>query len=403
MRLLILINITIFFLLFIYLINLKTVYFSFPIFYFFAPFGLLLFFNDLIKKKYTIEYGYILFFSLTIIGFLFSCLSILFNQSGDFFLVRQVYLYNIICFFYLYFFVKIFLKNGGSLDDLITLFLATVSVQLIISFTLYLSPTLFNLFFSFFDTAIGFVSKETVENFNDQRMIAIGNPFFGSAILNCFSLIMLAIYFKYTKNKKLLILIWIVISVLGMASARTTIIGIIISLIIFLINFKISFKYLFSVLLVLILAVNFFYFTNDRIQNIIDFSLGFIFDFNNSQASQSTSTLMDMLKIFPDNLNTWIYGDGFFLDNNGYYYKGVDVGYSRIIFANGVLGLMYFILFQILIFVNSSLNFKKNVFPIFFIILVLILNVKGVVNFVPYFLIFLIFSTMLDFQKGLKK
>ena len=60
--------------------------------------------------------------------------------------------------------------------------------------------------------------------------------------------------------------------------------------------------------------------------------------------------------VFPDNIKTWIIGDGYFAnpgDTDPYYvgplggafYKSTDVGYLRFIFYFGVLGLFAFVLF----------------------------------------------------------
>lgn len=61
--------------------------------------------------------------------------------------------------------------------------------------------------------------------------------------------------------------------------------------------------------------------------------------------------------IFPDNLKTWLIGDGFFgtTDTDPYYtgqrwggfYKGSDVGYSRFLFYFGLFGLLAFSFFMI--------------------------------------------------------
>lgn len=68
----------------------------------------------------------------------------------------------------------------------------------------------------------------------------------------------------------------------------------------------------------------------------------------------------EMLKqgyIFPDNLKTWLIGDGYFgtTDSNPYYigtrwagfYKGSDVGYSRFLFYFGLTGLLAFSFFML--------------------------------------------------------
>ena len=55
--------------------------------------------------------------------------------------------------------------------------------------------------------------------------------------------------------------------------------------------------------------------------------------------------------VWPDNINTWLIGDGYFeLPMNDYYYTGpayyyymgTDVGYCRFVFYFGILGLLAF-------------------------------------------------------------
>lgn len=69
----------------------------------------------------------------------------------------------------------------------------------------------------------------------------------------------------------------------------------------------------------------------------------------------SNNILMNMY-VFPDNLKTWIIGDGYFEgpsltdpyytgEENGFFYKNTDVGYLRFIFYFGIFGLLTFITF----------------------------------------------------------
>ena len=56
--------------------------------------------------------------------------------------------------------------------------------------------------------------------------------------------------------------------------------------------------------------------------------------------SDSTNHLSEMY-VYPDNLKTWILGDGRFIAEDGmHYYKGTDVGYLRILFFMGLFGLL---------------------------------------------------------------
>ncbi|MDH1689970.1 hypothetical protein [Acinetobacter junii] len=395
-----LINFFFFSFLFIFVVNLKTLFFSFPIFYFFAPLGFLLFLKDILITKLVIKKQIIVFFSFLLLAVLANFISYLTNQDGDFLYLRQVYLYILISFFYAYFLIKLFfcMKNH-SLDKLILFFLVVVATQLLVSFILFLNSSLFDLFFSFFDTAIGYTGVNTVDDFNEQRMIAIGNPFFGSAIVNCFSLIILAIQFKYTDYKKSYIVLWSIISILGIASARTTIIGVLISFLVILSGYRKSFKYIAGILILALVVFNFLYFTNERVQTIIDFSFSFLFDFRNSQASDSTGELMQMLNVLPNNVKTWLVGDNFFQDGNGYYYKGIDIGYSRIIFANGILGLIVFLLMHFYMFYQVKFD-KKNLLNYLYMFMVVIaLNFKGVANFASFIMVLFIYTVLYASKK----
>jgi len=71
---------------------------------------------------------------------------------------------------------------------------------------------------------------------------------------------------------------------------------------------------------------------------------------------KSNSQLMGQF-IFPDNISSWIIGDGYFvgIQSNPYYvgpdlpsdfYKGTDVGYSRLIFYFGLSGMIAFVIFM---------------------------------------------------------
>lgn len=379
--------------LFIYVINLKTTFFTFPIFYIFAPIGLLLVLKDFFTSYSVVERKFCVFFGFIFLAIIANALSFLINQSGDLLYYREVFFYSFISFFYAYFLNKIFLKiKDNSLDKLVLYFSAVVAVQLLISFVLFLNKGLFDVFFSFFDSAIGYSGGEAIDKFNEQRIIAIGNPFFGSAIINCFTLIILSIQFKYSNYKKIYMILWCLIVLFGIASARTTILGVLISFLILLKAYKVSFKYLLSIFLVGIIVFNFLYFTNERIQTIIDFSFNFLFDFRNSQASSSTGELIEMFKILPNKTGTWIFGDNLFKADNGYYYKGIDVGYSRIIFANGIIGLFVFLAMQIYMVFNIKFDKENIIDHIFLVSIILILNFKGVANLTSLILVFFIYT-----------
>ena len=111
----------------------------------------------------------------------------------------------------------------------------------------------------------------------------------------------------------------------------------------------------------------------------------------------------EMLKhgyIFPDNLKTWLIGDGYFgsTDADPYYvgtrwagfYKGSDVGYSRFLFYFGLTGLILFLLFFFKVCKICVLRFKDMKYM--FIVLLalnLIYWLKVSTDIFPVFALFL--------------
>lgn len=70
----------------------------------------------------------------------------------------------------------------------------------------------------------------------------------------------------------------------------------------------------------------------------------------------SNNRLMEVMVVFPDNIKTWVVGDGYFINPRetdpyftgkitGGYYMGTDIGYLRFIFYFGLIGLLTFMFF----------------------------------------------------------
>lgn len=99
--------------------------------------------------------------------------------------------------------------------------------------------------------------------------------------------------------------------------------------------------------------------------------------------TNSTNMLSEGM-IFPDNLWTWIFGDGYMASglNDPYYtgpsdygfYKNTDAGYSRFLFYFGLTGLSIFILFFISVCRECMIRIKEHKL-LFVVILVLNLSV----------------------------
>ena len=115
---------------------------------------------------------------------------------------------------------------------------------------------------------------------------------------------------------------------------------------------------IFVVAVIVIPIVVYFYNTNVAIHNNLRFAFEGFFSLweKGEWRTNSNSILTDMF-IFPDNVKTWLIGDGYF-DNpkdldpyfigevTGGFYKGTDVGYCRFLFYFGLMGLGAFMFFM---------------------------------------------------------
>ena len=206
--------------------------------------------------------------------------------------------------------------------------------------------------------------------------------------------------------------------------ARTTFIGFLISLLYYIYPNSFNIKELnaffkriiifFLISALLILSFNTFFkdllLENNDIKMV---SHAFELFINYSQSgkleSASTNHLSEMY-VYPDNLKTWILGDGRFTAEDGeHYYKGTDVGYLRILFFMGLFGLL--ILYaQKFFLIYTTINLKKGKevqqyknLIYFLFLLTLILNFKGFTDLDIIMFLFFWYILLEENKKKYKK
>lgn len=160
------------------------------------------------------------------------------------------------------------------------------------------------------------------------------------------------------------VLSYIIIAVVGNMIARTAIVGVGLSMALLLVlSFKhqecriglSSFLRVFSgVLLIAVPVIVVLYNTNPQIHSNLRFAFeGFFNLFETGEFTTTSTEKLQTMYVFPDNLKTWMIGDGYFSSPRdvdpyfigkivGGYYMGTDVGYLRFIFYFGVIGLIAF-------------------------------------------------------------
>ena len=180
---------------------------------------------------------------------------------------------------------------------------------------------------------------------------------------------------------------FIIISVIGNMIGRTTTVGMILGLFVIIYSFSAkesSPKYIrlvvgivavFSILAVVL------YKSDTKWQDNLEF--GFEGFFSMVEKGEWDVHSNEMLKdgfIYPDNVKTWLIGDGYFdepLSTNPYYvgrdyygyYMGTDSGYSRFLFYFGVVGLLIFAAFFINIAAVCAKTFSQYDYMFWLILL----------------------------------
>ena len=192
------------------------------------------------------------------------------------------------------------------------------------------------------------------------------------------------------------------IFITGIFIARTTMIGLIGVLLLFE-DFKKDLHKIIKVFSVFILsAILLFMYIINFLKDIINlnwaFELFFAYQEGNIETG-STNELKEMY-VFPNNLSTWILGDGRMMADDGVrYYMGTDVGFLRLLFFGGIFFTIVFFICQ---FILSYIIIKRDKDLKYLIILInlysLLLNFKGFTNL--NYILFLILAFLVNKKRN---
>lgn len=307
--------------------------------------------------------------------------------------------------------------HGHISVELLCNYLIVVCVaQCLIAFAMTQYPTL-KAFVDSFLGSTGFMGKLK------DRMYGIGASL--DVAGSRFSVILMMIVCLLTKNSAiekrkyvgLYIIAFIFITVIGSMISRTTSLGAICAFVYLLYvsriytlrldsNMAHIYVWFAGILVAMILLISYGYSTNLAFRENLRFGFEGFFSFvEEGKWDVHSNEMLRNMYIFPDNLKTWIIGDGYFdnpCDTDPYYtghrwvgyYQNTDVGYLRFIYYFGVAGLIAFSLFMIKtgkVCMNRFTSYRS----LFFVILLL--------NFIVWFKvstdIFLVFALFLCLGK----
>lgn len=220
----------------------------------------------------------------------------------------------------------------------------------------------------------------------------------------------LALTQLYKKNKIHLYLyigLFAFLFVTGLFVARTSLTGLI-SLLLLLTPFKKNFGKVFAWILMAFMTLGFLQ-TQERMLESWGLQTNYAFEiFDNYRAtgefhSNSYEGTKEMWRTLPTDLKTWFIGDAKYVDDRiGGYYMHVDVGYLRVLFYGGLVGLFLYLAYIFKLCKTISIRSNKerdyNYFVWLYYAMVLIWMWKGH-NDTNFFLFLLIFTSTIEYKQ----
>ncbi len=345
----------------------------------------------ILKKEQIITFSFLI--ALASI----SIISLIINATRDLEYIK--YMLSILFIYFSYIPIKIFInKYFGTIDIFFisNLIINAALIQIIVALSMYLFPV-----FGDFIKSIQIIEDAELGRLSQVmqfRLVGLGTKFFGAGIINAFTLILIAFNIRDRKLSLTQLIrytiLFIIIFTIGMMMSRTTLIGAILGFIYILlpsitkkgISFSNSWQFILLLIIIPLVFISFFMIAipefTKQFQSLFKFGFELFINFNDTgkATSESTEDLKTMYTM-PNNLKTYIIGDGKFTGDGGKgvsYYMGTDVGYLRLIYYFGIIGLLVYFLFQYFIIKTSFKNHSLFVFFIF--VLLVILNLKGVAD-----------------------
>ncbi len=359
-------------------------------------------------NKYVL--GIIVAFSILFVPIIISSTV---NLKFDIWLTQYVFL-SLFHFVAAYLIVLLSLKAFGtfSIAQLITYIVGAVVANSVLAVGMFFIPAINNFFLS-------------IQNFDDQsemvlgevlglRLVGLGiGMFFMGGLIWGVALLLIAYLIKRSQRVNELLklsLLYIVVMIIGIFIARTALVGAALGVVYIcwperwnvalsqlswrrgLVFFGVFLAAgLFGIVLVTLIFPDIW----DSAIISWAFELFMALDDNGGLRTGSTEHLGTMY-IWPDNVKTWLVGDGLFNDEYGYY-MDTDVGYLRLIYYFGVFGTIMFFLIQCYLFrviVILYDNLQMTLLMFFALIYVLILNLKGFADVNAFMFLFFWFAIL---------
>lgn len=353
----------------------------------FALIGIILLLRKL-KIPRSIYDSTCLFFTLSVI----SLLTCVLNLTSDFSLASIPIIF-LISYFSI---VGVCFLTGVDDNELFTdLLTKTALLQMIISILFFVLPDVEVLLYSLIK--VGELASESLLQSQGFRLHGFGTNFFSAGVSNSFILLLIAIHSG--RRRIFYSVSYAIVFFVGIFIARTTFVGFLISFPILL--YKTSNFSFFKCISIIGLILVIFVMIGDCLKNsnipeIRDiYTFGFEPIINYQEEGSLNSSSVSVLSYkgkLPNDIKTWILGDGLYADPHApvYYYKGVDQGFLRCLYYFGTVGLIVLLLGYYSIIKRAVIVNQSRLYYLLFVIYLIIMY-KGHTDvfqyIIPYFIL----------------
>lgn len=399
--------------------------FIFPIFPSFSPLptdrlieliGLAYFFIGIKNHYFLISNKYLLkVVGLAIILFLVAFLVQIDNIGGFETALIKSSIDLVLMIFGSYFICSI-IKRGFkefSLIRVLEIIVLTFFIQGVISLVFYFQPALYTSFTSTLNTDVSQNLYERL-HLSEVRLMGVGNAFFNGVIRYGINLIILTfLHYNnrsiFSRKPYLFLTLYVFFIVVGIMTGRTFFVVVLLSILVIVFYEsrrldKFIVRVVFTPFLLLLITIPFYFVFSNYVEiERLDRTLNFVFELfisyeeTGSLSTNSSEATLNMY-VFPDNLKTWFFGDGKFINSDGSYYMYTDVGYLRYIYYFGLIGTVIYFLIQLKILSYITKLVAVDGLTLMFTVLfvwILILNLKGIAN-LDLFAILLLVTAVIE-------
>lgn len=348
-------------------------------------------------KKYINVFSkkYISLFVFTIVISMWGLVTMLANGSDEaLFLRYSKYFFPWIGGSYF-----IFRLSRGVIEDFksLSIFLAiSVGLESIIAVLIKFVPSVSMMISQYVLFKTG-QFENAIENILDyHRIIGLGDAVFFGVLPSCTIGLFSCIYLLKKETRRLAVvgylLLFLVITIVSFFTARTSGFVFVISIFLYLIYHWKGNNNTSVIKLLLSLGVLLFMLTSiipkDFIpENMLEFA-------TNLDSNGSASHLKEWYEEVSFTPSTFLIGDAHYEGPDGSYYGGMDVGYFRLIFYGGIIGLLLVIFYYYFFFkkmINQTNESEIKLFFVAFFISYLVMMLKGHIEFVDLLILYLVF------------